>query len=99
MSKSNPDNAIFMSDQEEEIKKKIAFKGKIYTVDATKISIDTVGKNLPNTPMLGALIKLSPFIKIDAIKNCIKSKFQKKLGEEKTNATIRGVDLAYAQVK
>ena len=83
----------------EGIKKEIGFKGKVYTVDATKISIDTVGRNLPNTPMLGAFVKITGVIPIDAVKDSIKTKFLKKLGEEKTNATIKGVELAYEGVK
>jgi len=83
----------------DEIRKETGFKGKVFTVDATKISIDTVGKNLPNTPMLGALVKVSGVIPIEAVKNSIKNKFFKKLGEEKTNATVKGVELAYEQVK
>ncbi|MEA2036337.1 MAG: 2-oxoacid:acceptor oxidoreductase family protein [Nanoarchaeota archaeon] len=83
----------------EEIKKETGFKGKVYTLDATKISIDTVGKNLPNTPILGAFVKITKVIPLDAIKNCVKHKFLKKLGEDKTNATIKGVELAYEAVK
>ena len=30
---------------------------KVFTVDASRISIDCIGKEIPNTPMLGALIK------------------------------------------
>jgi len=83
----------------DEIKKELKFDGKVYTVDATKISIDTVGKNLPNTPMLGAFVKISGKIPIDAVRDSINHKFLKKLGEEKTNATIKGVELAYEGVK
>jgi pyruvate ferredoxin oxidoreductase gamma subunit len=82
----------------EDIKKETGFKGKVYTINATKIALDTVGKNLPNTPMLGAFVKLTKIIPIDAVKNSIKNKFLKKLGEEKTNATIKGVELAYEAV-
>lgn len=77
------------------IRKKAGFKGKIYCVDATKISIETVGRNLPNTPMLGALVKATGVIEIDAITDSIKKKFLKKLGEELTNKTIEGVKRAY----
>ena len=77
------------------IKKKTGFQGKIYTVDATKISIDTVGRNLPNTPMLGALVKATNIIPLEAIFDSINHKFIKKLGEEKTNATIEGVKRAH----
>lgn len=82
-----------------EIRKEVGFKGKVYTVDATKIAIDTVGRNLPNTPMLGAFVKLTKVIPLDAIKDSVNKKFLKKLGEEKTKATIKGVDLAYEAVK
>ena len=77
------------------IKKKTGFNGRICCVDATKISIDTIGRNLPNTPMLGALVKATNVIELDAITNCIKNKFLKKLGEDKTNKTIDGVKRAY----
>jgi pyruvate ferredoxin oxidoreductase gamma subunit len=83
----------------EDIKKDTGFKGKVYTINATKIAIDTVGKNLPNTPMLGSFVKVSGVIPIESIKDSIKSKFLKKLGEEKTQATIKGVELAYDGVK
>jgi len=83
----------------EEIRKETGFKGKVYTVDATKIAIDTVGRNLPNTPMLGAFVKLTNVIPLDAIKDSIKHKFLKKLGEEKTSATIRGVEMAYEAIE
>ncbi len=35
------------------------YKGKVCTVDARKISEDTLGKYFPNTPMLGAVVKVS----------------------------------------
>ena len=54
---------------------------------------------LPNTPMLGAFVKVTKVIPLDAIKGCVKEKFLKKLGEDKTNATIKGVELAYETVK
>jgi len=83
----------------DEIKKELGFKGKVYTVDATKISIDTVGRNLPNTPILGAFVKLTKVIPLSAIKDSVKNKFLKKLGEDKTNATIKGVEMAFEAVE
>jgi pyruvate ferredoxin oxidoreductase gamma subunit len=35
------------------------FKGDIYTIDARKISEEELGRNFPNTPMLGAIVKIS----------------------------------------
>ncbi len=83
------------NEKPEQIKKKTGFEGKIYCVDATKISIDTVGKNLPNTPMLGALVKATGIIEVEAVMESIKNKFLGKLGEDLTNKTIEGVKRAY----
>src|SRR5690554_583510 len=56
------DGAILVNTQKEpaEIKKQLkGFEGKVYTVDAMTISIDSLGKYFPNTPMLGAIVKVS----------------------------------------
>jgi pyruvate ferredoxin oxidoreductase gamma subunit len=74
------------------------FPGKVYTVDATKISIDATGVNKPNVPILGAMIKARDIIKIEGVENKIKQKFLKKLGEEKTQATINAIRRAYDEV-
>ncbi|MBW2980403.1 2-oxoacid:acceptor oxidoreductase family protein [Candidatus Woesearchaeota archaeon] len=81
------------------VREKTGFKGKIGVVDATKIAIDAVGKNLPNTPMIGALIKATGIITIDSIDSKIKEKFLKKIGDEKTKATMDAVKKAHDEVK
>lgn len=35
------------------------YEGKIYTIDAKKISEEALGKNFPNTPMLSAIVKIT----------------------------------------
>ena len=83
----------------EAVKKKTGFKGRCMAVDATRIAIDAVGKNLPNTPMIGALIKATDCISMDDIEESINHKFLKKIGEQKTKATIDAVKKAYEEVK
>jgi len=75
----------------EELKKELGFEGKVITVDATKISIGATGANKPNIPVLGAMMRTSSPIKIESIENKIRQKFLKKLGEEKTNATLTAI--------
>ena len=83
-----------------QIREKLNFqKGNVYTVDATKISLDTVGLPLPNTPMLGVLMKAMPVVSLDKLIDKLKKKFLKKIGEEKTNANIEAVQRAYQQVQ
>jgi pyruvate ferredoxin oxidoreductase gamma subunit len=38
------------------------YEGKVYTIDAGKISEEEIGRNIPNTPMLGAVVKVSGII-------------------------------------
>lgn len=38
------------------------YKGRVCVVDAEKISMETLGKNFPNTPMLAAVVKVSNVI-------------------------------------
>ena len=35
------------------------YKGKVFTVDARKISVEALGKNFPNSPMLAAAVAVS----------------------------------------
>ncbi|MDR2542649.1 MAG: 2-oxoacid:acceptor oxidoreductase family protein [Treponema sp.] len=38
------------------------YEGKVYTIDAGKIAEEEIGRNIPNTPMLGAVVKVSGII-------------------------------------
>ncbi len=83
----------------DEMKKETGFKGKVYTVDATKISLEATGANKPNLPILGALVKATGIISIEALEEKTRQKFEKKLGKEKTQATVDAIKSAYDGVK
>jgi len=82
-----------------EIKKQLGFPGKLYAVDASKIALKNIGKDIPNTAMIGALIKLTGIIGIKDLAENIRGKFLQKLGPEKTEGNVRAVELGYAEVK
>lgn len=58
------------------------YNGRICVVDAEKISMETLGKNYPNTPMLGAVVKVSQVIDenqfIKDMEESFKHKFSNK---------------------
>ena len=58
------------------------YKGNIYTIDARKISMQTLGKYFPNTPMLAAVVKVSNIIPEEEfladMEGSFKHKFAKK---------------------
>jgi pyruvate ferredoxin oxidoreductase gamma subunit len=74
-------------------------KGKVAVCDATKISLDTLGIAMPNTPMLGALLKVNPIVPVETLVGEVKKKFLKKIGEEKTEANIKGIKRAFEETK
>jgi pyruvate ferredoxin oxidoreductase gamma subunit len=39
------------------------FSGEIYVIDAVDISLRTIGRNIPNTPLLSAAVKLTGILK------------------------------------
>lgn len=83
-----------------EIRKKLNFnKGKVYTVDASRIAMETIGLPLPNTSILGALVKITGLIKLEELEEKIKDKFLKKIGEKKTQGNIESVKKAYNEVQ
>jgi len=76
-------------------------KIKIFTVDATQIAIDTIERPIPNTPMLGALVKVTGVLNIDSMLDSIKKKLLVKFrGNEKlVEGNIASVKRAYEEVK
>ncbi|MCQ9207103.1 MAG: 2-oxoacid:acceptor oxidoreductase family protein [Omnitrophica bacterium] len=84
----------------EAIREKAGYKkGKVVTCDGTKISLDTLGISMPNTPMLGALLKANPVVPIETLENKVRNKFLKKLGPEKTEANIKAIRRAFEEAK
>ncbi len=58
------------------------YKGKVCTIDAKTISIETLGAYFPNTPMLAAIVKVSGIMNeqdfLDDMVGSFKHKFAKK---------------------
>ncbi|MGL5710327.1 MAG: 2-oxoacid:acceptor oxidoreductase family protein [Cetobacterium sp.] len=60
------------------------YSGKVFVCNARKISEECLGKNIPNTPMLGAVVKVSGLIPeeefIQNMEESFKHKFASKPG-------------------
>ena len=76
------------------------YKGKVCTVDAKKISVETLGKYFPNTPMLGAVVKVSKVMEEDAflrdMVDSFKHKFAKK--PEVVEGNIKALERSMQEV-
>lgn len=72
---------------------------KVATVDATSIAQDTIGRPIPNTPMLGALAKLSDIVSLEAAKAALRATLGGKLSPAVLEGNYQAVQRAYEEVK
>lgn len=73
--------------------------GKVFTVDATRIAIDTIGRNFPNTPMTGALVKALKMLSKEAVMEEIKKRIGSRVGAKMVQANLDAFERAYNEVK
>lgn len=85
-----------------EIREKINLHGrKIYTVDADRISQETIGRAIPNTPILGALAKISSVVNYDDLLKKTEEKLKKKFRHkpELISGNVKAIKRAYQEVQ
>ena len=77
------------------------YTGDVYTIDARKISLETLGKYFPNTPMLAAIVKVSGVIEekdfLADMEGSFKHKFAKK--PEVIDGNMKALEMALKEVK
>ena len=67
----------------EEIREHLkGYNGKVCTIDAKTISVETLGKYFPNTPMLAAIIKVSGIMKEEDFLNDMVESFKHKFAKK-----------------
>jgi len=77
------------------------YEGEVYTIDARKVSMETLGKYFPNTPMLAAIVKVSGIMSdedfIKDMEGSFKHKFAKK--PEVIDGNMKAIELALKEVQ
>jgi pyruvate ferredoxin oxidoreductase gamma subunit len=86
----------------EELKEKLKnYNGSVYKIDARTISVETLGKYFPNTPMLAAIVKVSGVMSeqafLDDMIGSFKHKFAKK--PEVIDGNMKALEMALAQIE
>lgn len=74
---------------------------KIYTVNASEIALQTLGRHIPNTPMLGALVKVSGLLNFETMLKNVRAKLNQKFASkpEVIEGNIEAIKKAYNEVK
>lgn len=84
----------------EEVRKALGLKGgKVFTVDASHIAIEELGREITNTPMLGALCAATGLFKLDSVIAQIEKDFGKKMRKEVVEANVRAVRRAAQEIR
>ncbi|MDP2690623.1 MAG: 2-oxoacid:acceptor oxidoreductase family protein [Deltaproteobacteria bacterium] len=99
-----PDNAVFIVNTHrgpEELRTELGLDGsaaKVYTLDAAKISLETIGRVMPNTPMLGALARVTEFIGLDALVDNFRENYSKKFSSNVVEGNIEAMKRGFGEV-
>ena len=85
----------------EYLKEKLnGYDGNIYTIDARKVSEETLGKYFPNTPMLAAIVKVTGIMSDEAFLEDMKGSFKHKFAKkpEVIEGNMKALKLALKEV-
>jgi pyruvate ferredoxin oxidoreductase gamma subunit len=96
--------ALLVNTQEKaaDIKKKLnVSKAKVAVVDATKIAVEILKKNVPNTVMLGAMVKVTGALDWDSALASIEAKLSEKFRGRKEiiEGNVKAIKRAYDEVE
>ncbi len=97
------ENTVFIitthMNTEELVASQPKLEGKtVYTLDCIKIAQETIGRAIPNTPMLGAFMKISEMYEIDFFKENMQ-RVLGKLPQKIIDANMLAIQRAYDEVK
>jgi pyruvate ferredoxin oxidoreductase gamma subunit len=87
------------SPKEIRAKLKATASQKVFTVDASKIALETIGRTMPNTPMLGALTKASGLLGLDVLIEEVKGSFGKKFAQKIIDANLAAAKRGFEEVQ
>ncbi len=98
------EKAVFIintSKDPKEVRKKLRVfpKQKVFTVDATKIAIECIGRALPNAAMLGAVCKATDLVSLDHLLEDVKKSFGKKFSQKIIEGNLKATTRGYEEVR
>ncbi|MFN3973863.1 MAG: 2-oxoacid:acceptor oxidoreductase family protein [Dehalococcoidia bacterium] len=70
----------------------------VATVDATGIAQATLGRPIPNIPLLGSLLRLRPLVSLEAARATLRERLGERLGPQVMEANLRAFERGYQEV-
>jgi pyruvate ferredoxin oxidoreductase gamma subunit len=77
------------------------YEGRVYTIDAKKVSIACLGKYFPNTPMLAAIVKVSGIMDEKQFIKEMRASYEHKFASkpEVIEGNMKALEMALKEVK
>ncbi|MCK5511570.1 MAG: 2-oxoacid:acceptor oxidoreductase family protein [Thermodesulfovibrionia bacterium] len=72
---------------------------KVFTIDATKIALECIGRALPNASMLGAISRATDLIPLDTLLEDVRKSFGKKFSQKIIDGNLIATKRGYEEVK
>ena len=92
------ENTVFLVNTTESpanTRKKLGVKGAtVHTVDATGIALDSIGRPIPNMPMIGALLAVDDMMTIDELKSELVANLGSKFSQVIIDGNLAAVERA-----
>ena len=73
--------------------------GRLYTIAATRIAVETIKRPIPNTPMVGALTRITGLFDIDDVVTFLREDFGKKFPPKVVEGNIAAITRSYEEVQ
>jgi pyruvate ferredoxin oxidoreductase gamma subunit len=91
-------NTVFIvntTEKPDTIRKKLGTKSaSVHTVDATGIALDTIGRPIPNMPMIGALLAVNDVMTVDELKGALVEQLSSKFTQAVIDGNLAAVERA-----
>ncbi len=82
------------------LREKYKMQGRrLYTVAATKIAVETIGRSIPNTPMVGALVRITGLFPLESVVEFMRAEFGKKFPPKVVEGNVAALTRAYEEVQ
>jgi len=99
-----PDGVIIINTNQpaSAIKEKLDLNGrKLFVIDASKIARETIGRDIPNTPMLGALVRVTGLLSHETVMADTRKKIEQKFKNkpEVIEGNLKAIERAYNEIK
>jgi pyruvate ferredoxin oxidoreductase gamma subunit len=76
------------------------YQGKVYVLDAKKVSLETLGKYFPNTPLLAGIVKVTGLMDEETFLKEMRASFQHKFATkpEVIEGNMAALEMALKEV-